>query len=175
MQLLKSLLFAMLLSDGASEKPRLRGTSSDVNPPLPRDDDTIERAAVSNQFNPGPRVRDRERHEPSSVVPAVSRAMNQNPDPDSNDARVPFTTGPYRQNAPSRTRNLAHSAALDPPWRPNATSGTTRDCLHHRSSSSTTRPTLIPKANPCPKPYVKYGKFCCFGKPMEGNCYKWDD
>ncbi len=62
--LLKSLLFAMLLSDAAGGcglgtpphacKPRLRGTSSDVNPPLPRDDDTIERAAVSNQFNPGP-------------------------------------------------------------------------------------------------------------------------
>ena len=67
---LKSLLFAMLLSGAASEKPRLRGTSS-------------ERAAVSNQFNPGPRIRDRERHEPSSFVPAASRAMNQNPDPDS--------------------------------------------------------------------------------------------
>ena len=73
---LKSLLFAMLLSGAASEKPRLRGTSS-------------ERAAVSNQFNPGPRIRDRERHEPSSFVPAASRAMNQNPDPDSNDPRMP--------------------------------------------------------------------------------------
>ena len=128
---LKSLLFAMLLSDAAGGcglgtpphacKPRLRGTSSDVNPPLPRDDDTIERAAVSNQFNPGPRPgASRTGH---CRFPAASRAMNHNPNPDSNDARVPFTTGPYRQNAPSRTRNLAHSAASVPPWLPNATSG----------------------------------------------------
>ena len=65
---LKSLLFAMLLSDAAGGcglgtpphacKPRLRGTaqrnSSDVNETT-SPDDIIERAAVSNPFNPGPR------------------------------------------------------------------------------------------------------------------------
>ena len=102
--LLKSLLFALLLSGAAADAddeaptlippplPRLRGTaqrnSSDVTEGA-SPDDVIERAAVSNQFNPGPRIRDRERHEPSSFVPAASRAMNQNPDPDSNDPRVP--------------------------------------------------------------------------------------
>ena len=51
--LLKSLLFALLLSGAACEKPRLRGTSSDVNEGA--SPDISERAAVSNQFNPGPR------------------------------------------------------------------------------------------------------------------------
>ena len=99
---LKSLLFAMLLSDAAGGcglgtpphacKPRLRGTaqrnSSDVNGTgheSASPDDIIERAAVSNQFNPGPRPGASR----TLVVPAASRAMNQNPDPDSNDARVP--------------------------------------------------------------------------------------
>ena len=102
MQLLKSLLFAMLLSDAAGGcglgtpphacKPRLRGTaqrnSSEVNGTgheSASPDDVIERAAVSNQFNPGPRPGASR----TLVVPAASRAMNQNPDPDSNDARVP--------------------------------------------------------------------------------------
>ena len=94
---LKSLLFAMLLSDAAGGcglgtpphacKPRLRGTaqrnSSDVGEGT-SPDDVIERAAVSNQFNPGPRPGASR----TLVVPAASRAMNQNPDPDSNDARV---------------------------------------------------------------------------------------
>ena len=80
MQLLKSLLFAMLLSDAASEKPRLRGASS-------------ERAAVSNQSTPG-RDRGPERHEPFFVSRAASRAMNQNPNPDSNDARVQGVASP---------------------------------------------------------------------------------
>ena len=93
---LKSLLFAMLLSDAAGGcglgtpphacKPRLRGTaqrnSSDVNEST-SPDDVIERAAVSNQFNPGPEGRER------FSFPTASRAMNQNPDPDSIDARVP--------------------------------------------------------------------------------------
>ena len=179
---MKSLLFAMLLHAAASDVPpplpRLRGTaqrnSSDVNGTgheSASPDDIIQRAAASNQFNPGPHP---EFHEP---LPFSRRVSSDEPKTGSRFQRraSAFTTGRPRQNAPSRTRNLANSAALDPPWPPNATSGTTRDCLHHRSSSSTTRPTPIPKANPCPKPYVKYGKFCCFGKPMEGNCYKWDD
>ena len=68
--LLKSLLFALLLSGAAADAddeaptlippplPRLRGTaqrnSSDVYEGT-SPDDVIERAAVSNQFNPGPR------------------------------------------------------------------------------------------------------------------------
>ncbi len=174
----------MLLSDAAGGcglgtpphacKPRLRGTaqrnSSDVNETT-SPDDIIERAAVSNPFNPGPR---------RNFVVSRRFSKEDEPKPGSRFQRrtSAFTTGRPRQNAPSRTRNLAHSAALVPPWPPNATSGTTRECLHHRSSSSTTRPTPIPKANPCPKPYVKHGKFCClarFGKPLEGTCYKWDD
>ena len=67
---LKSLLFALLLSGAAADAddeaptlippplPRLRGTaqrnSSDVYEGT-SPDDVIERAAVSNQFNPGPR------------------------------------------------------------------------------------------------------------------------
>ena len=72
--LLKSLLFALLLSGAAADAddeaptlippplPRLRGTaqrnSSEVNGTgheSASPDDVIERAAVSNQFNPGPR------------------------------------------------------------------------------------------------------------------------
>ena len=96
--LLKSLLFALLLSGAAADAddeaptlippplPRLRGTaqmnSSDVSEGA-SPDDVIERAAVSNQFNPGPEGRER------FSFPTASRAMNQNPDPDSIDARVP--------------------------------------------------------------------------------------
>ena len=96
--LLKSLLFALLLSGAAADAddeaptlippplPRLRGTaqrnSSDVYEGT-SPDDVIERAAVSNQFNPGPEGRER------FSFPTASRAMNQNPDPDSIDARVP--------------------------------------------------------------------------------------
>ena len=92
--LLKSLLFAMLQSAAASEEPprrlrgapepRLNGTSSDVTEGASTN--ITKRAAVSNQFQP--------RAATGSVTnpcrfPAASRAMNQNPDPDSNDARVP--------------------------------------------------------------------------------------
>ena len=96
--LLKSLLFALLMSGAAADAddeaptlippplPRLRGTaqrnSSDVYEGT-SPDDVIERAAVSNQFNPGPEGRER------FSFPTASRAMNQNPDPDSIDARVP--------------------------------------------------------------------------------------
>ena len=96
--LLKSLLFALLMSGAAADAddeaptlippplPRLRGTaqmnSSDVSEGA-SPDDVIERAAVSNQFNPGPEGRER------FSFPTASRAMNQNPDPDSIDARVP--------------------------------------------------------------------------------------
>ena len=92
---LKSLLFAMLLSDAAGGcglgtpphacKPRLRGTSSDVNEG--ESPNITTRAAVSNQFNPGPQSAIGSVTNPLSF-PAASRAMNQNPDPDSNDARV---------------------------------------------------------------------------------------
>ena len=51
--LLKSLLFALLLSGAASEKPQLNGTSNDVNEGASQN--ITQRAAVSNQFNPGPR------------------------------------------------------------------------------------------------------------------------
>ena len=85
---LKSLLFAMLLSDAAGGcglgtpphacKPRLRGTaqrnSSDVNGTgheSASPDDIIERAAVSNQIEI--RGRDRERHEPLSFPPRLER------------------------------------------------------------------------------------------------------
>ena len=129
---LKSLLFALLYSGAAADAddeaptlippplPRLRGTaqmnSSDVNEGTSESpDDIIERAAVSNQFNPGPRR--------NFVV--SRRVSSDEPKPGSRFQRraSTFTAGPHRQNAPSRTRNLAHSAALDPPWRPNATSG----------------------------------------------------
>ncbi len=53
--LLKSLLFAMLLSAAAAGKPRLRGTSSDVNEGA--SPDIIERAAVSNQISRFPEPR----------------------------------------------------------------------------------------------------------------------
>ena len=60
--LLKSLLFALLLSASSEEprrlrgasEPRLNGTSSDVSEG--NYTNITKRAAVSNQFNPGPRV-----------------------------------------------------------------------------------------------------------------------
>ena len=55
---------------GAPE-PRLNGTSSDVLEGASTN--ITKRAAVSNQFNPGPRVRDRERHEPLSFPPRLER------------------------------------------------------------------------------------------------------
>ena len=87
---LKSLLFAMLLSDAASEEPRLRGaseprlngTSSDVNEGA-SPDDIIERAAVSNQF-PGPRA--------SRTLVVSRRVSSDEPKPGSRfqrRARVP--------------------------------------------------------------------------------------
>ena len=98
--LLKSLLFALLLSGAAADAddeaptlippplPRLRGTaqrnSSDVYEGT-SPDDVIERAAVSNQFNPGPRPG-------ASRTLVVSRRVSSDEpkaDPDSNDARVP--------------------------------------------------------------------------------------
>ena len=106
--LLKSLLFALLLSGAAADAddeaptlippplPRLRGTaqrnSSDVYEGT-SPDDVIERAAVSNQFNPGPQSAIGSVTNPLSF-PAASRAMNQNPDPDSNDARVQGVPSP---------------------------------------------------------------------------------
>ena len=110
---LKSLLFAMLLSDAAGGcglgtpphacKPRLRGTaqrnSSDVNEST-SPDDIIERAAVSIQsIQPwrGRAATGPERHSPCRF-PAASRAMNQNPDPDSNDARVQGVASPQVVN-----------------------------------------------------------------------------
>ena len=84
--LLKSLLFALLLSGAAADAddeaptlippplPRLRGTaqrnSSDVYEGT-SPDDVIERAAVSNQIEI--RGRDRERHEPLSFPPRLER------------------------------------------------------------------------------------------------------
>ena len=89
---LKSLLFALLLSDAASGKPRrLRGTSSDVNEGA--SSNITARAAVSNQFNPGPRPPTGSVTNPCRF-PAASRAMNQNPDPDSNDPRVQGVPSP---------------------------------------------------------------------------------
>ena len=156
--LLKSLLFALLLSGAAADAddeaptlippplPRLRGTaqmnSSDVSEGA-SPDDVIERAAVSNQFNPGPRR--------NFVV--SRRVSSDEPEPGSR----------FQRRASGE-------------W------------LHHRSSSesSTTRPTVgptvptppigpIPYANPCPKPYTQSGPFCCFGPPMAPECYKWTD
>ena len=138
--LLKSLLFALLLSGAAADAddeaptlippplPRLRGTaqmnSSDVSEGA-SPDDVIERAAVSNQFHPGPRPD--ERHEPFSFPPCLRRVSSDEQKPGSRFQRRAsvFTTGrcPHRQDAPSRIRNLAHSAASVPPWPPNATSG----------------------------------------------------
>ena len=95
---LKSLLFAMLPSAAASVPPPLpvprtvngtghTGNGTGHTGPSP----VIEpaaRAAVSNQLSinstPG---RDRDVTNPCRF-PAASRAMNQNPDPDSNDARA---------------------------------------------------------------------------------------
>ena len=94
---LKSLLFAMLLSDAAGGcglgtpphacKPRLRGTaqrnSSDVNEST-SPDDIIERAAVSNQFNLGPRP------VPSVANPCRScRVSSDEPKADPIPTRVP--------------------------------------------------------------------------------------
>ena len=154
--LLKSLLFALLLSASSEEprrlrgasEPRLNGTSSDVYEG--NYTNITKRAAVSNQFNPGPRPG---RHEPLSFSRRVS---SDEPKPGSRfqrpaSAGSAFTTGrplshrqhaprptttrnsrrtsrhryqhPKQTPAPSRIRNLANSAALVPPWLPNATSG----------------------------------------------------
>ena len=75
---LKSLLFALLLTDAAAaseeprrlrggSEPRLNGTSSDVDEGASTN--ITKRAAVSNQFNPGPRPG---RHEPLSFSRRVS-------------------------------------------------------------------------------------------------------
>ena len=139
----KSLLFAMLQSAAASEEPprrlrgapepRLNGTSSDVTEGASTN--ITKRAAVSNQFQP--------RAATGSVTnPCRSRRVSSDePKPGSRFQRraSAFTTGrplihpyhgyhlpcqhPRQTPAPSRTRNLANSAALDPPWLPNATSG----------------------------------------------------
>ena len=95
--LLKSLLFALLLSASSEEprrlrgasEPRLNGTSSDVYEG--NYTNITKRAAVSNQIQP--------RAATGSVTnpcrfPAASRAMNQNPDPDSNDPRVQGVPSP---------------------------------------------------------------------------------
>ena len=108
--LLKSLLFALLLSvlSGAAADaddeaptlippplPRLRGTaqrnSSDVYEGT-SPDDVIERAAVSNQFNPGPRP-----GASRNFVAASRKKMNQNPDPDS-------TTHEYLHHRPASSK-----------------------------------------------------------------------
>ncbi len=78
-------------------------------------DEPAARAAVSN-------------HSTRIKNPCRSRRVSSDePKPGSRFQRRAkvFTTGrrPHRQDAPSRIRNLAHSAALVPPWRPNATSG----------------------------------------------------
>ena len=102
--LLKSLLFAMLLSDAAGGcglgtpphacKPRLRGTaqrnSSDVNETT-SPDDVIERAAVSNQFNPGPRPR--ECHDSRTLV-VTRRVSSDEP------TRIPIPTTRARVPSP---------------------------------------------------------------------------
>ena len=109
--LLKSLLFALLLSGAAADAddeaptlippplPRLRGTaqrnSSDVNGTgheSASPDDIIERAAVSNQFNPGPRP-----GASRNFVAASRKKMNQNPDPDS-------TTHEYLHHRPASSK-----------------------------------------------------------------------
>ena len=97
--LLKSLLFALLLSGAAADAddeaptlippplPRLRGTaqrnSSDVYEGT-SPDDVIERAAVSNQFNLGPRP------VPSVANPCRScRVSSDEPKADPIPTRVP--------------------------------------------------------------------------------------
>ena len=98
--LLKSLLFAMLSAAASEEpprrlrgapEPRLNGTSSDVSEG--NYTNITKRAAVSNQFNPGPRPPTGSVTNPCRF-PAASRAMNQNPDPDSNDPRVQGVPSP---------------------------------------------------------------------------------
>ena len=104
--LLKSLLFALLLSGAAADAddeaptlippplPRLRGTaqrnSSDVYEGT-SPDDVIERAAVSNQFNPGPRPR--ECHDSRTLV-VTRRVSSDEP------TRIPIPTTRARVPSP---------------------------------------------------------------------------
>ena len=123
--LLKSLLFALLLSGAAADAddeaptlippplPRLRGTaqrnSSDVYEGT-SPDDVIERAAVSNQFNPGPRR--------NFVVSRRVSSDEPNPDPDSNDLRVPSPQVVLIVKMPQAVYAIWQMCCFGPPMAP---------------------------------------------------------
>ena len=174
--LLKSLLFALLISGAASVPPplpRLRGTaqrnSSDVNEGT-SPDDIIERAVpcpliylpvccggvtYANACVAGERQCD----DGACSTPARSGGYDEHEDQDEPAARAAVSNHSTRIKNPCRSRRVSSDEPKRTPI------PTTRECLHHRSSSS----------SKCPKPYTQSGKFCCFGPPMAPECYKWTD